>query len=977
MTETARYCSKACQKTDWARRNMVGHKQFCRHLGTMRQRVEAAAVAADPADNEESGGAPPAAALFRPASAESFRRYKLGCLHVLEDVLQRPADDVESLPVLFQRHCGYCLSVQHGLPDEAAAEWVTCTGCSIVQWCGPTCHQTGRGGHAEGSCAHYRLLLGCAQAVARSMEAADCPPPWAPRAQPLYVPLPHGWGAFFDEAITNPQNAKKWSSVDKALATQDLGLPLLAEWSLERCGVRHSRSGRHREGRRDRLMERKRLVVHIVDPAAEDCLGLRRWAVLFSRLPALEHIDLLITGPNIRPDTLSESVVPKTLRKRKPDAVHRTVQQDGATTHTGHGISSDNVAAQDRISAQQPCSVAPSSMMLTSDKHETVAGNRYESAAPAGLAAQGPISSTPIRKPSLHTEAVVDVAQRGKNCTQMLHELCQKMKWSCSYSDLQTEAPESFRMDITVYDQDRVRNATAGTACRTKREAKSSAAEVWLMNWNRTFPAGSVPALLSGQSVTQDVDQPEPNAEAAPRTQHLAVEPPLWAVAQLMEFVHDVEKLELLFAATALTPDERNLVRIAAADHGLKAKSRGKGDERHLVVLRMAPGLESSAQAAGPPSHTRESPAANVEGFAPTSDSRPARLEDERRLDGSQACTDGGWGQTYTLDDIGEEAFVDVQDLRQQWATVTLSAAVGSTATLEGCDESVVNGWEKASSVSLTEALDVKEFEWLRGAFDRKDRRKNAAGPTAAPTAAPAAAPAAGSGARKAGDRVAGADTDPVPSVAGPGDSAGANPDLCCEPEPEPSAPVEVQEEKSSCSVVTGSDTDDDSDDNFIAEYPGLDAVEILLPQFENAERCRQLRVAYYMGAYSDLVGVRGFATPDVMLCMQRDSKCAPDDGAVVATHMHWGTVLSTLAASNSLMLFPTTSFAEAAGVEQWIESWPREICGVVLPAQPNRFGSLRPVMDPMTSHCESQLSYEWSYIVVAGSTKGQIDAGL
>ena len=55
------------------------------------------------------------------------------------------------------------------------------------------------------------------------------------------------------------------------------------------------------------------------------------------------------------------------------------------------------------------------------------------------------------------------------------------------------------------------------------------------------------------------------------------------------------------------------------------------------------------------------------------------------------------------------------------------------------------------------------------------------------------------------------------------------------------------------------SDDDDDMDRAFMADYPGLDTVEVVLdPPPAGAAaaegRPRQLRVGYYMGAYSDLV---------------------------------------------------------------------------------------------------------------------------
>ena len=46
-------------------------------------------------------------------------------------------------------------------------------------------------------------------------------------------------------------------------------------------------------------------------------------------------------------------------------------------------------------------------------------------------------------------------------------------------------------MEVTVHDQDRVQGAVAGVSCRTKQEAKASAAEAWLVQHNA---AGSFPS---------------------------------------------------------------------------------------------------------------------------------------------------------------------------------------------------------------------------------------------------------------------------------------------------------------------------------------------------------------------------------------------------------------------------------------------------------------------------------------------------
>eukprot|EP01051_Picozoa_sp_SAG22_P012291 SAG22_NODE_1262_length_4968_cov_18.197750_2_plen_1108_part_00 len=1065
------YCGRACQKKDWSLKNTMGHRTFCAHLGTMRRRVRDAARAEEAAARAAAATGPAGAgeggahtlgvpSLFRPSTADSLGRYKLGCLQVLEDVLQRPACDLESLPVLFQRHCAHCMklydededrSSDGDVPGQGAETWETCEKCSAMQWCCTGCRSAEAAQHLR-SCSQYKLGLDCAREVTKSITETQLPPFWMPPLRPMHTPLPtEGWQQFFtDTALQSPGcSTTGLSNVEKCLAAQDLGLPFLVLWSLEQCGIRH-RDRQHRSRQRlplpqsggGDLSERKRLVVHVVDPAAEDCLGLRRWAAIFSRLPGLECIDLLMSGPNIRPDTVSESIVPEQLQRRKTDPPLYSKPASMEPASMAESPAPESGLDSVPWSASSSSSSALHANSSSSLSRQLVRGhasleevpNDYQldgTVEPAGqgcppmmqhfLPGGGNGAGAPPRTAAVNARVVAaaDMSQKSKNCMQILHELCQKMKFTCQFVEQET-AP--FQMDVTVHGQDRVPLAVLGIACQTKKGAKNSAAEAWLLCWNRTFQAASP---SGGDAVTTDSTCVTGNISQA--TQHsLASEPrigtngedergtahdliaPAWAIARLNEFLQDPLSSQLPYDADSLSPDQRNLVRMVALEHGLTAKSRGKGKNRHLVLEKKgvsgavcvaAIACDGKATAGTADADNADNAAdadnaddadagADADADAATLNKR-AGQETEDDI-ASQVASDkvspgegtaDGWGQPQTLDNFEESDFVDASELRQQWAAVkdlgsrteeARSPAPSTTAP-------AMSNWERPNEVVLAEGLSNGladgEFEWLRGAFDRSQncpKRPAESGKEGrkAETSPNVACSRAATGAVE--NLMA-----PEPALA---------PLLVSSAEPEPEHPAEADVTSESEEHATddeASDGDEDKEDGFMAEYRGLDSVEILcpIPPMDGADfgqrRRARLRVAYYMGAYSDLVGVRGFATPDVMLCAQPpDLDCHPDTGAVIGEQVHWGLVLSTLASTESatLMLFPTTTARAAADIELWVERRLRTTSmshrhhgtSSVLPPQPNPYGSLRPLLNSMASNQTdgSQFSYSWNFVV-------------
>lgn len=210
---------------------------------------------------------------------------------------------------------------------------------------------------------HLTVCLCCRRIARRPLLWS---PPWLPLA-PLPQP-PTDWTEFFqhqeqqlqeeeDEGSISsgfcrflplpPGVATPAEAVGHALLSEDLSEPMSVLHALRQYGVPRRRLiGRRRATKTD---EMPRLVVHIVEPCARQCLGVGRWSVLFTQLAALRSgvcphfhlflpqctsicrafrlmwfyfarsVALLFAGRHVRPDMFATQRIPQRLKERLPD----------------------------------------------------------------------------------------------------------------------------------------------------------------------------------------------------------------------------------------------------------------------------------------------------------------------------------------------------------------------------------------------------------------------------------------------------------------------------------------------------------------------------------------------------------------------------------------------------------------------------------------------------------------------------------